>query len=217
MKTILILEDNDERIAGFQAAVAKLGDGFDLKIWRDAPSMIAECEAFFPTTTLISLDHDLNLQPGTTTDPGTGLDVAQFLAACLPVCPLIIHSTNADRAWSMHNELRFADWIAERVSPIGTDWIETLWLPKARELMSTNPNTWPAKLPADHAARTERMWLSLDGLGIGDALGEMLCYRSEHALQRIQRKIIFQPVPGFIPMTQKWPFQLYRFLSRTAF
>jgi hypothetical protein len=47
MKTILLLEDNDERITGFQKAVAALGNGFDLKIWRDAPSMIAECEAFF--------------------------------------------------------------------------------------------------------------------------------------------------------------------------
>ena len=48
MKTILILEDNDERIAAFQKAVAALGDGFDLKVWRDAPSMIAECEHVLP-------------------------------------------------------------------------------------------------------------------------------------------------------------------------
>ena len=48
MKTILILEDNDDRIATFQKAVAALGDGLDLKFWRDAPSMIAECEPFFP-------------------------------------------------------------------------------------------------------------------------------------------------------------------------
>jgi len=47
MKTILILEDNDERIAGFQKAVAELNGRFELKIWRDAPSMIAECAVFF--------------------------------------------------------------------------------------------------------------------------------------------------------------------------
>ncbi len=117
MKFILILEDNDERIAGFEAAVAKLGDGFELKIWQDAYSMIAECEVFFPTVALISLDHDLNPQPEVTTDPGTGLDVAKFLAACRPVCPLIIHSTNVDRAYSMHNELRFADWSAGESAP----------------------------------------------------------------------------------------------------
>ena len=108
MKTILILEDNDERIAAFEKTVAALGDGFELKVWRDAPSMIAECEAFFPTTALISLDHDLNPMPGTTVDPGTGLDVARFLGDFMPVCPVLIHSSNTDRVYSMHNELRFA-------------------------------------------------------------------------------------------------------------
>jgi len=64
MKTILILEDNDERIAAFQKTVAELRDGIELKIWRDAPSMMAECEAFFPTVAIILLDHDLNPMPG---------------------------------------------------------------------------------------------------------------------------------------------------------
>jgi len=68
MKTILILEDNDERIAAFQKVAPLLGDGFELKIWRDAPSMMAECEPFFRTTALISLDHDLNPMPGATID-----------------------------------------------------------------------------------------------------------------------------------------------------
>lgn len=191
MKTILILEDNDERIAGFQTAVATLGEGFELKIWRDAHSMIAECEAFFPTTVLISLDHDLNPQPGTTNDPGTGLKVAKFLAACRPVCPLVIHSTNADRAYSMHNELRFADWIAERVGPIGEDWIQTLWLPKAREFLSTLPNTWPAKLPQNHEERIQRAILSLDGLSTGDGFGE--CFFT--APDIIQRRLEHQDPP----------------------
>src|SRR5687767_11723357 len=97
-RTILILEDNDERIAAFQKTVAALGDGFELKVWRDAPSMIAECEAFFPTTALISLDHDLNPMPGATIDPGNGLDVARFLGDFMPVSPVLIHSSNTDRA-----------------------------------------------------------------------------------------------------------------------
>src|SRR5215212_913141 len=96
-KTILILEDNDERIAAFEKTVTLLGDDFELKIWRDAPSMIAECERFFSTTVLISLDHDLNPVAGATTDPGTGLEVAIFLAQLRPVCPVIIHTTNGDR------------------------------------------------------------------------------------------------------------------------
>src|SRR5579871_1125512 len=166
MKTILILEDNDERIAGFRRAVAALGSEFELRVWRDAPSMMAGCEEHFPAAALISLDHDLNPMPGATVDPGTGLEVAKFLAECRPVCPVIIHSTNADRAHSMHNELRFADWIVERVGPIGNDWIETMWQKKAREFLSAHPNTWPASLPADHNERLRRTLLSLDGLSV---------------------------------------------------
>ncbi|MGC3961054.1 MAG: hypothetical protein QM813_24915 [Verrucomicrobiota bacterium] len=59
--------------------------------------MIAECEPFFPTTVLISLDHDLNPMPGATVDPGTGVDVAQFLgdlhAGVSGVDPFIEHGS----------------------------------------------------------------------------------------------------------------------------
>ena len=43
MKTILLLEDNDERIAGFKSAVRELGEDWQVRVWRDAPTMIAEC------------------------------------------------------------------------------------------------------------------------------------------------------------------------------
>jgi len=185
MKTIFILEDNDERIAAFQKSVATLGGEFELKVWRDAPSMIGGAEEFFPTAVLISLDHDLNPMPGVTTDPGTGLDVARFLGDYMPVCPVLIHSSNTDRVYSMHNELRFAGWMVDRVGPLGTDWIQTSWLLRARELLAQHPNTWNANLPSDHKARVERMRLSLDGLGLGDALGEMLCYQAHAAPKRL--------------------------------
>jgi ADP-ribosylglycohydrolase len=184
-RTILILEDNDERIAGFQKTVAELNGGFELKIWRDAHSMIAECVEFFPSAALICLDHDLNPQPGVTTDPGTGLDVTKFLCDFLPVCPVLIHSSNTDRVYSMHNELRFANWMVDRVGPLGTDWIETTWLRRVRELIAEHQNTWKANSPTDHGERVERMQLSLDGLGIGDALGEMLSYQSANATRRL--------------------------------
>jgi ADP-ribosylglycohydrolase len=185
MKTILILEDNDERIAAFQKTIAALGDAFEVKVWRDAPSMVAECEAFFPETALISLDHDLNPMPGATTDPGTGVDVARFLGDFMPVCPVLIHSSNTDRVYSMDNELRFAGWTTDRVGPLGTDWIETSWLRTVKRLLAEHGNTWKVNLPADHMTRVERMKLSLDGLGLGDALGEMLCYRAQTAPQRL--------------------------------
>jgi len=184
-RLILVLEDNEDRIASFQTTVAKLGDGFELKTWRDAHSMIAECERFFANAALIGLDHDLNPQSGTSADPGTGLDVAKFLGDFLPVCPVLIHSSNTDRAYSMQNELRFAGWMVDRVGPLGEDWIGTTWLRRVRELLMERPDTWKANLPTDHDGRIERMQLSLDGLGIGDALGEMLSYQSANALAKL--------------------------------
>jgi ADP-ribosylglycohydrolase len=188
-RTILILEDNEERIAAFEKTVAGLGDGFELKVWRDAMSMCAECEQYFPTAALISLDHDLNPAPGVTTDPGTGLEVAQFLGDFAAVCPVVIHSTNVDRVYSMENELRFAGWLVERVGPLGmgTDWIGTSWQKRVREILQERGNTWKASLPVDHVARVERMKLSLDGVGLGDALGEMLCYQSHSAMERLAK------------------------------
>ena len=186
MKMILILEDNEERIGDFGKAVGELGNGYDLKVWRDAHSMREECEAFFNTAALISLDHDLNAAPGTKVDPGTGLDVACYLGDFLPVCPVLLHSSNTDRVYSMHNELRFANWTVERVGPLGNGWIGTSWLRRVRELLAAHSNTWKAELPSDHSARVERMLLSLDGLSIGDALGETFAYRPHLAPEKLR-------------------------------
>jgi len=135
-KSILILEDNEDRIKNFLKAAASLGENFPVRIWNDAPTMIAEVSSFLPEACLISLDHDLNPQPNATKDPGTGLEVAGFLAKQTPVCPVIIHTTNYERAWSMHNELRFGGWRVDRVGPIGGDWIECLWLPKVKAFLN---------------------------------------------------------------------------------
>ena len=58
-QTILILEDNEERIAAFQRAVAALGDDYELRLWRDVPSMRAECEACFPNAGFLTLQRDV--------------------------------------------------------------------------------------------------------------------------------------------------------------
>jgi ADP-ribosylglycohydrolase len=185
MKTILILEDNPARVALLRHAISQLGSEFTVKVWNSVPSMRAECESYFSDTALITLDHDLNPEPGATADPGTGVEIAQFLGDFMPVCPVIVHSQNTERVWSMFNELRFAGWIVQQAGGMGTDWSEAAWLRCARDMIATYPNTRKIQLPSDHCSRIERMRLSLDGLGIGDALGEMLSYRSDCALERI--------------------------------
>jgi ADP-ribosylglycohydrolase len=47
--------------------------------------------------------------------------------------------------------------------------------------------------PENHAERMERAWLSLEGLAIGDAFGEMLAYGCEQARERIDRGLIGGP------------------------
>jgi hypothetical protein len=135
-KLILILEDNEDRIKNFRFAVKSLGENLTLRIWFDAPTMIAEMSSVLNQACLISLDHDLNPQPDVRTDPGTGLEVAEFIAKHSPICPVLIHSTNHEKAWSMHNEFRFAGGQVDRVGPIGDDWVQCLWLPKVKALLN---------------------------------------------------------------------------------
>ena len=52
-------------------------------------------------------------------------------------------------------------------------------------MLVEHANTWKADLPTDHAVRVERMKLSLDGLGLGDALVEMLSYQARAAPRRL--------------------------------
>jgi len=87
----------------------------------------------------------------------------------------------------MHNELRFAGWTVNRVGPIGNDWVRKLWLPKAREMLVQSPRREFFQRPSDHSERMQRALLSLEGLAIGDAVGEMLAYRHADAARIIER------------------------------
>jgi hypothetical protein len=136
MRTVLILEDKPERQAEFERLAPTLGDDFEVLIWDDANRMRTECERFLSRAALISLEHDLDPKPGACADPGCGLDFAKFLAEKKPVCPVIVHTMNTDRSFSILNELRFADWRVDRVGPIGERWIEKHWARKAKELLA---------------------------------------------------------------------------------
>ncbi|MDB6112236.1 MAG: N-formylglutamate deformylase [Pedosphaera sp.] len=208
MKTILILDDNGERIAAFQKMVPALGDEFELKIWRDASSMASESESFFPTAAIISLSYGGDPKPFE-----TGLDAAKFLAQARPVCPVIIHSTDTDHGCSMENELRFADWIVERIRLGGTGSIETIWLQKIREFLAAHPNTWPAKLPADHDERIQRALLSLDGLSVGDGFGECFFTRPEVIERRLESQDP-PPPPWFVTDDTIMALSIVRCLKR---
>ncbi len=133
-RIILMLEDDEDRARGFQSAVASMGRDFRLRTWRDAPTMIAEVPACFPGACLISLNHDLDPLPEHA-DPGTGLDVAEFLSLHAPMCPVVLHTSNFDGRMTMHNRLRAGGWTVATVAPREPDWIKISWLPIAKRLI----------------------------------------------------------------------------------
>jgi CheY-like chemotaxis protein len=134
--TILILEDSGDRIEAFERAVRNANAPWEIKIWHEAPTMIAEYEQYLPSTALISLDHDLVPRSGVEIDPGDGFQVARHLAKRPPHCPVIIHTSNQVRRLMMHKEFVHAGWRTELIVPGRTDWIETDWIRRVRSLLN---------------------------------------------------------------------------------
>jgi ADP-ribosylglycohydrolase len=184
-QTLILLEDSADRLRSFESAVSQLGPGYRLRVWRDARQLMAECHGALSDVALISLDHDLTKEHPDSPDPGDGLKVAAFLARLPNLCPVILHTSNTDRVWSMHNEFRFGGWEAEHVTPLGTDWITRSWLPMARKLLDLaengEGNYFQPAIAADHEDRLARAVLSLHGLAIGDGIGEMMFGRPDKA------------------------------------
>ena len=124
---IYILEDNDERVRRFRAAAAAVAPDVPVRVWRSARQMIADLVDGLEHASIISLDHDLNELPGDEADPGTGYEVTKLLEELIPCCPIIIHTSNAERGTWMEGALTHAGWQYERVYPFGDDWIENHW------------------------------------------------------------------------------------------
>lgn len=132
MMNFIMLEDDLERIERFQSV---LRPQHCLDVSRTAWGFIDLYQRRTETVDLICLDHDLFTDSPDDPDPGDGRDVSRFLATEPPLAPVLIHSTNADAADSMLFSLRDAHWDAERIAPIGADWIEDYWYPTVVELL----------------------------------------------------------------------------------
>lgn len=129
---LLILDDDMSRINAFLRAGGMPAISMEVKYWASSRSMIAELPMYLRAARLISLDHDLYTESETDPDPGTGREVAEFLARIEPVCPVLIHSSNTNAAWGMYNALEAARWPVELVSHLSEpDWVLERWLPVA--------------------------------------------------------------------------------------
>jgi hypothetical protein len=133
---IVILEDNFDRQAVMRECLADRFYTFDAHFFDNSCEMIRFLESHLAETILISLDNDLDLKTGPdgkNIDPGSGCDVAEFLAGKAPTCPVIIHTTNSLAAEKMQRALRDASWKTRRVIPFDdTEWIKSDWFFKVR-------------------------------------------------------------------------------------
>jgi hypothetical protein len=131
-----MLEDNAERVARFTATLERIEPRLEMRLWRNAWTMLKEMPPLLPFARVISLDHDLDPEEGDLADPGTGWDVTKVLAALPPACPVIIHTSNGERALWMMGEFELGGWKSYRIPPIGDDWIEHDWRRRVRKLIN---------------------------------------------------------------------------------
>jgi hypothetical protein len=129
-----MLEDNAERLERFATVVRAIDSTLPLRVWRDAHAMVREAGPLLPSAMLLSLDHDLEPEPGAS-DPGDGYIVAKWLVSQPIVRPVIVHSSNGERSSWMAGEFDLAGWRHWRVAPIGDDWVESDWCRVVRRLL----------------------------------------------------------------------------------
>jgi CheY-like chemotaxis protein len=134
---ILILEDNADRQAAMRSCLNDRFHQFPHVFFDNALDMRRYLENELSDAIAISLDHDLELKSirnGKSIDPGTGRDVADFLAERGPSCPIVIATTNSVSGDAMEFALRDAGWKKHRVHPWGDlDWIPTQWFRALRD------------------------------------------------------------------------------------
>ena len=131
--TIVILDDEIDRLEEMTHVLSERLPEYDLVTFKNAPDIITWLRDNLSSAAIISLDHDLFPQSDEEPDPGTGRDVADFLATQSPVCHVIIHTTNSLAAPGMELVLNDQGWTNSRVMPFNDlEWVTMWWI---REVM----------------------------------------------------------------------------------
>lgn len=131
---ILMLEDDAERLERFKTVLRAIDPSLVLGVWRDAHAMIREAGPLLSSAHLISLDHDLEAESGEP-DPGDGYQIVKWLVSQPVIRPVVIHTSNGDRASWMAGEFDLEGWRHWRVVPFGDDWIEIDWRRVVKKLL----------------------------------------------------------------------------------
>lgn len=127
--TIVILDDELDRLEAMSAVLSERLPQYRISTFKNGPDIIAWLRDKISSAALISLDHDLFPQSEDEPDPGTGRDVADFLATQSPVCHVVIHTTNSNAAPGMEMVLNDTGWSNSRVMPFNDlEWVTTWWI-----------------------------------------------------------------------------------------
>ena len=155
---IVILEDDARRRGAMRTALEERLPQYPPRFFTTAPEAARYLQDHLDRALLIVLDHDLDpipVHPRRSLDPGTGRDVADFLAARKPVCPVVIHSTNRPAVVGMQTELAEAGWDVRVVVPYGDlEWIDVEWRQAVRDAVvaAAQPAAESATAPVVAAA-----------------------------------------------------------------
>ncbi len=128
MDMVAILEDDRDREVEMLRVLPEHQIYLDRPFFRTAHTIIEWLEAgAFESLAALCLDHDLVPVDGT--DPGDGLDVARWLAEQPIRVPVLIHSSNSERAQRMEWVLQDAGFNAYWTPPsAGVEWIDRTWI-----------------------------------------------------------------------------------------
>lgn len=173
---ILVLEDNDDRIAAMRDVIADRFGQYEVHFFKSCDEMkCVIAKDGLADVAAIALDHDLEMIPGPDgrmVDPGTGVEMAEWLKDLSPKCPVVVHTTNTRGGTEMVRLLRKAGWHVDRVVPYdGEAWITTSWFSLIRTylLESERPNrhpsfglAWLADILATQTGAQERIRLVLE-------------------------------------------------------
>ena len=133
---VVILEDDPRRRRAMRVALADRLPQYPPRFFTTAAEAARYLDDHLDRALLVVLDHDLDpipVHPRRSLDAGTGRDVADFLAARDPCCPVVIHTTNRPAAVGMEAELADAGWDVSIVTPYGDlEWIAGDWLRAVR-------------------------------------------------------------------------------------
>jgi len=136
---VAILDDEPERIREMTCALLGREPRCEVVAFDNAPDMIVWLAGHLEEAALICLDHDLGpnrVRNGEVFDPGTGRDVANYLATRKPTCRVLIHTTNTLAAPGMAMALEDAEWAHSRVVPYNDlEWVQAAWAVDVRKAL----------------------------------------------------------------------------------